>query len=143
MSTTADKYYVGPPSGQVWEIHRIIIDIRDAGTVNADTFGAISSLTTGCTLGVTNGGVDGTTTLDLTDGLTIKNNGNLGRYCYDFNISTATAGDKAVTARWTFNKSGAPIRLSGGLDQKLVFNVQDDLTNLSEMTVMAQGQRIT
>lgn len=142
ITGAADIHWTGPPAGEVWEIYRIIINIRDAGTVNADTFGALSALTNGCKLDVKRGGSSGTSTLDLLDGSTIKNNGDLARHCYDMDISTATAGDKAVTARWTFAKSGEPLKLVGNLNEVLVIQTQDATTNLTEFTVQAQGRKV-
>jgi hypothetical protein len=75
------------------------LNIRDVGTVNADTFGALSELTNGCKFEVRRGEAQ-VTTLDLLDGQTIKNNGDWAHVCFDQNISAAAAGAKQVTARW-------------------------------------------
>jgi hypothetical protein len=142
ITGAADVHWTGPPAGETWELHRIIINIRDAGTVNADTFGGLSALTNGCTLKVKRGGSGGNVTLDLLDGTTIKNNGDLARHAYDMNISAATAGDKAVTARWTFSKAGEPLKIVGNLNEVLVIETQDATTGLAEFTVMAHGRKV-
>lgn len=141
ITGAADVHWTAPPADETWEIARIIINLRDAGTVNADTFGGISALTNGCLVQVLTG-VNSVEKVDLLDGLTLKNNGDFARHCYDLNISSATSGDKAVTVRWTFSKSGAPVTLRGGTKDKLVFTTQDTTTGLSEFTVMAQGKTI-
>lgn len=139
ITGAADVHWIAPASDEIWDIYRIIINIRDSGTVNADTFGALSALTNGCTLKVMKGATGSVEKLDLLDGTTLKNNGDLARHCYDMDISTATAGDKAVTARWTFAKAGEPLTLNGGTGDRLVFTTQDDTTGLTEFTIMAHG----
>ena len=142
ITGAADIHWTGPPSGEIWDIYRILVNIRDSGSVNNDTFGALSALSNGCLLSVRRGGPTGTVTIDLLDGHTIKNNGDWSHYCYDMNISSISAGDKQVTARWTFTKGGKPIRLTGGLNEKLVIQTQDDTTGLVEFSIMAQGIKV-
>lgn len=143
ITGAADVHWIQPAADEVWEIHRIIINIRDAGTVNASTFGALGALTNGCKLQVLKGTASNIVKLDLLDGTTIKDNGDLARYCYDMTITSATAGDKLVSARWTFAKSGDPIKLVGSVGERLVFTTQDATTGLSEFTVMAQGRKVS
>lgn len=139
ISGAADVHWIAPAADEIWDIARVIINIRDAGSVNADTFGALTALTNGCLFQVKSGATGAVVDLDLLDGTTIKNNGDLARHCYDMDIATATAGDKAVTARWTFEKNGKPLTLNGGRGERLVFTTQDVTTDLTEFTIMAQG----
>ena len=142
LTGAADVHWIQPPSDEDWAIERIIINIRDSGTVNADTFGALTALTNGCKVQVRDGAAGTVVKQDLLDGKTIKNNGDFAAFCYDMTISTATAGDKAVSVRWTFAKSGEPVILRGGRGERLVFETQDDTTGLVEFTVMAQGRKL-
>ena len=141
ITGAADVHWTGPPDGEIWDIHRIIINVKDTGTVNADTFGALTALTNGCKLELRRGEAQ-VKMLDFLDGTTIKNNGDWAHMCYDLNISAAAAGAKQVTCRWTFSKGGQPVRLVGGLQERLVFETQDDTTGLVEFSIMAQGVKV-
>lgn len=141
ITGAADVHWCGPPDGETWDIHRVIVNIRDVGTVNADTFGALTELTNGCKFEVRRGEAQ-VKMLDLLDGQTIKNNGDWAHVCYDLDISAAAAGAKQVTVRWTFSKGGQPVRLVGGLQERLVFETQDDTTGLVEFSIMAQGVKV-
>ena len=139
LAGAADIHWTGPPAGETWEIHRIIINVEDTGTVNTGTFGALTALTNGCKVDVVRGS---TSVLDLLDGITIKNNGDWSHLCYDLTIGDNAAGTKQVTARWTFAKAGEPLKLVGNLDEKLQVQTQDDTTGLVHFTVMAQGRKV-
>jgi hypothetical protein len=142
MNVAADKFYAGPASGETWDIERVIFDIQDGGTTTYATFGALAALTNGCKLDVYRGGITGSSKIDLLDGHVIKTNGDFGAFCYDVEVRAAPGGgDDVVQVRWTFGKSGAPLKLNGGLGELLVFQTQDSLTGLSEFHAMIQGVR--
>jgi hypothetical protein len=139
-SSTTVPFYIGPPSGKYWDIHRMIIFIQDGGAGKVGDYGSITGgLTNGMTVHVHTGGIGGTDILDLLDGETIKTNGEWISICYDVTIAQPGAGDTYVGARWTFEKSGVPLRLSGHRNEVLIVDVNDNLTALVDHRAFIQG----
>lgn len=143
MTGTTDKYYIGPPEGEYWVLHRAIVYIEDNGNMTVATYGTQSVLSSGCKFYTTSGGANGTVNVDLLGGLTLKNNGGWAGVCYDMDIKTALGGGNDIcVARYTFGKSGVPLILSGATEDKIVFHVQDDLTSIIAHTIKIQGYDI-
>ena len=133
-SSVADEFYF--QSSRDSFINRLIIHIGDTTGMQAQDYGNITS-------GITNGYVlkvqDDTQTdlLDLCDGVPIKTNGDLGRYCYDVELKSWGAGNEFLQARWTFANAGAPLFIRAQHRLSITFN--DDLTGLLEHYFMIQG----
>jgi len=140
-SSTAVPYYTGPPSGKIWEVHRIIVYIEDAGNATSSTYGVLSGLTNGFDL-EHRVGVAGTVVQDLLDGTSVKNNGNWGRYAYDIFYQSAGGGNSTISIRWTFSKTGVPLILRGHRSEKLVFTNNDALAGLVDHTVMLHAVEV-
>jgi hypothetical protein len=139
-SETADEFTVAPPSGQVFEIARIIVFVQDTGAFDAGDYGAISSgITNGITVAVRD--ASGTIT-DLCDGVPITNNAGWARTCYDAQSLAWGTGDNMLTARWTFAKARAVPVLDGSKGEYLSAMVNDDLSDLVSHTIMAQGRSV-
>ena len=140
MTTTTDKYYAGPADGKYWVIHRGMLYIEDNGTSTPSTYGSATALTNGTKLYTTVGGVDGAENIDLFGGATMKANGNWGGICYDLTLTTGFGGgNDIIQSRYTYSKAGKPIILRGSRDEKIVMNIQDDLSALVVHTYMIQG----
>jgi len=117
---------------------RLIVHVEDTGNFTDTTYGAIAALDPGCLLRVKSS--TDTTTTDLLDGSTITGTYEWARFCYDVNLLTPSAGGKTLSVRWTFGKyAGA----AGGLilepTDALEFVIQDNLSALTEHTIMAEG----
>lgn len=118
------------------KINRLIIFIEDTTGIQAEEYGNLASaLTNGYTLVVTDENDD--EVLDLCDGLKIKTNANIGRYCFDVDLKTWGSGNDMIIARWTFLKAGFPLLLNTGYRLSITFN--DDLSGLIEHSFMIQG----
>lgn len=120
------------------QLHRMIVHLEDTTGFQAEEYGNLGSvLTNGISIKVIDS--DGVTVLkDLTDGLPIKSNAQWARVCYDVQLYDWGAGNQALGVRWTFEKSGSPISLSEG--ERLVVELNDDLTGLLDHTFMVQGE---
>ena len=126
-------YVVEPPSDEVWHITRVLISIVDGTAMDDGKFGGISALTNGVILEE-----------EKTPNYTItgwRSNADMKADMYDVAYSTRTvpAGSYGLTGRFTFEKSGAIVRLDGALGDKLEVYIQDDLTDLITFDMKAQG----
>lgn len=138
--TVAKPFFIAPPTTGVFEITRMIVQIRDSGTVSADTYGALAALTNGIDVGL--GNATGVIQTSFLDGLLIKANAEWARLCYDADLKDwgVGAGDDFVVARWTFERGGYRILLDSDVPGTTFSAVvADNLTGLVAHTFMVQG----
>ncbi len=136
-SSVQGIYRIAPPAASVFRVTRMIISLEDATGFSTAEYGNLG-------IALANGiGVrihDGTSTvLDLMDGIPVKTNGAWGRLCYDVNLSTFGTGNEMLLVRWTFDKSGMPLRLDGDQTQELQVTIDDNLTGLISQYFQVQG----
>jgi len=134
--TAGEEFYYTAPKAV--DIHRMVIYISDtAGATQAEYGNLGSALTNGYNIVVKDAAA--ATVKDLTDGVPIKTNADLGRYCYDVRLqSWATSPvNESVISRWTFAKAGYPLCLPIGYSLSITFN--DNLAGLLEHYFMIQG----
>lgn len=139
-SGAAQDFLIQPPAGQVFQIARLLIQIRDSGAFTASSYGNLGALANGIQLLIVN---DGGTILDLTDGIPVKSNAHWSRLCYDAKPDDYGSGDNFLSVRFTFTRSGSAIRLDGDNTERLVARFNDDLSGLVEHYFLAQGWRTT
>jgi hypothetical protein len=139
MAGTADKYYIGPPDNEYWVIHRGILYIEDNANMTVSGYGGGAALTNGVDVTVNRQGPDGAEILALNCQEPIHNNGEWGSLCYDISFTSPGAGNNILLLRWTFSRSGKPVILNGKHNDKLVMNVQDDLSSLVSHRFFVQG----
>lgn len=139
--TVAETFYIEPPAGQVYEIHRLVGFVEDGGTWRAERYGGLAAaLTNGISLFFRS---DILTDVDLTSGKPIQSNGQWARTCYDSDFTSFGTGNNYLHVRWTFTRAGVPIVLSGDRNEQLSLEVSDNFTGLVGHTFMAQGRRIS
>lgn len=127
------------PAGKEYVLHRVLVSIRDAGTMSAGEYGNVPELSNGIELKMYDS--DNTTVLsDITSGVPVKCNAHWGAHCYDVKFIDQASGDNFIAVRWTFSKSGSPIRLKPG--QSLVAEFNDNLTGLKEHYYQVHGYSI-
>lgn len=124
------------PAGQELQVIRVIFTIEDAGTFDADKYGAlVGGLTNGWTLEV----YDGVAT-DVTLASAVKTNGNIASICHD-TIDHGLGTNTHVTARWTFDKF-----IPGGIilqpGESLRWTHNDDMTGIVTHQCLAQGHTL-
>lgn len=135
-AAAAEEFFIAGPASGRYNIERMIVHVRDAAGFSAEKYGGAAALTNGIRIqAVTDG-----ETINLDDGIAIKTNAAWGRLCYDVNFHTTGAGDDFLSVRWTFSKSGKPLKLSAPTD-KLYVTLNDDLDVLVEHYFMVQGWR--
>lgn len=141
-SVTPVTLKIKPGVGEGYHIYRMIIHIR-SGRVgfDADSYGNLNALTNGIEINIHNS-ADDSVMVRLCGGFHVRNNAQWGRLCYDVIADDFGFGfgDRFVTVRWTFSKSGQPLKLSE--DEYLAVTISDNLSNLTEHSFMAQGIKI-
>jgi len=141
----SEAYFIfGPSSGSsdVYRVSSLIGTLQVSGGLEAQDYGNITgSLTNGLQLQIMTGsGETWGTSQDLTSDAPIRNNIDWARYCYDIQFFTALgAGDEFMLFKWSFEKSGAPLRLEGNKAEALVLVARDDLSSLSGHKFSVQG----
>ena len=126
--TSGEAFIIAPTTAQVFRIERMLVHIRDVGAFGSSEYGSTAALTQGVTVKVV---TDTGTVHDLTNGVPVLMNADWGRQCYDTQILDWGVGDEHLVARWTFSKSGYPLRLDGAAGQRLEVHLQDDMSNLT------------
>jgi hypothetical protein len=131
------RFYLEAQAGEVLRLARLLVHIEDATGFDAADYGNLGgALSVGVTIQVID--TDGSTVLiDLTDGQPVTSNADWGKFCYDTAYVAFGTGNDFVQARWTFAKSGMPLRLSAG--QQLVVTLNDDFDGLDAHSFVVQG----
>jgi len=128
---------VGVGTGVEIDITRIMGNISDGSAMDDGKFGGLDKLDNGCILRHVNG-----TTQNI---WTVKSNGDIALICFDAQYTTkAPSGENGYRFRNTYagqSKHGVTIRLEPGDTLELL--VQDDLTDLTDFQMMAQGHVVT
>jgi len=135
-SVTTQHFQIGPVgvgSTQIVDITRILGHILDSSAMDDGKFGGIPALTNGIVLRK-NDGV-------IFNYWNVKTNADLALICFNFNYSDkAPGGQYGCNFRNTFagqSTHGVVIELLP--TEYLEILIQDDLTNLDEFKMMAQG----
>lgn len=130
------EFKFSPAVGELARIERMLVMIRDTGTLDTDFYGVDIVLTGGIQVGIkdTNG-----TLLDLLDGQVIMTNLHWGRQCFDAVRRSWGSGDEFVAVRWSFFKSGFPLRIKGDEGEYFAITLNDNLSGLVDHTFLLQG----
>ena len=131
-STTPVLYKVTCPVGETYELHRVIVTVRDTGSFDTGGFGNGSALTNGIQV-LTNRPTRAIVEKDKTLQLPIKRNSDWGAYMYDAEVHTFGTGDQVFHGRYTFDQDGEPLKLGPG--DSLIVSIRDDCTTVNEMHV--------
>jgi hypothetical protein len=133
-------FSVKPGPGQSGDMVRVIIQIQDDSGMDFTTFGGLPELENGCLIRIKrqNG--------DYTNLFNWKSNGGFIIRSFDHDFQSKIGGGLfGFVARSTWggqSKRGVVIRLDGGKNEELQVLVQDDLTGLSRMVMVAQGHEL-
>jgi hypothetical protein len=136
-SGAAVDYVIRPAADEILEVERLLVTIQDAGNLVNGKYGdnTAALLTNGIIVARknSNGILE-----DYTDGEPIKANEHWGRYCYDYTTLEANSAPIG-NVRWTFGKSGSPVRLTGADGEYLAITLEDDFSILVTHKFLVQG----
>jgi len=147
-SVTAQYFELRPAAGVIWYVARLLTHTKCGGAAAWNEFGDVAALANGVTYKVVRGtGVSASVTQDITDDLhTISTNDDARMYQFDVDIVSNGSGPAAdsVHSRLPFARFGAGLEggifLSGDTNDALRITIQDDLTSLTALHYIAQGQ---
>lgn len=129
---------VGAAATQTIDITRIMISFLTDSAVNLAKFGDLDALTRGCVLRRVNG---------VTHNIwNVKSNGEIANLAFDYEPYTTVnpaQGQNGAKFRYSFSgqdKHGVAVRLAPG--DALQFIVQDDLTDLQQLRIIAEGHYV-
>jgi hypothetical protein len=142
MNTVANVFRLKPPDGTIFLVERILISGWDNAIASGGTFIGTSALTTGCKLEIREkpGATAESVIQDLTDGIPIKNNGELGTMGRLLITNDAAAVQCLVQC---IIEPGAPYRIEGKRGESLVFESQVTLAAILGLRVKAIGRIYT
>lgn len=132
-------FTIAPSTGEIIDINRMLTFVRDTGAFAAEKYGYMTAFTNGIEIRKADSTSSTGTLIDLTDSYPIKTNTDWARVCYDATISDFGVGDQYLHTRWTFAKSGAPIRLVGDNGEFLEVSLHDSCTGLNQHNFTVQG----
>lgn len=140
MSTTAGtiaapvEYWVEPPAGEVWHIHRILFSMVHGTAGDLGLFGNLTALPNGVLLRAKRNGQYATLT-------NWKTNSDMKTDMFDIEFDTRSGGGGSygTSGRGSFDKTGAILRLDGDTSDRFEIYIQDDITALTLFTMKAQG----
>jgi len=137
FSGAVTDFLLTPPENTLFKVARVIVHYEFTGNFTAANYGSGAALANGISIVRLE---DGIVIDDYTDGIPIISNGNWGQPCYDSEPESIGAGNSYWRVRWSFDKSGVPVKL---YNQSLAIRVNDDFTarNLVSQTFNFQGEK--
>lgn len=128
---------VNPTDGLSYEITRIIWSCVGT-TMTAAKYGARTALSKGVVITVE----DNSGVVDTLTAYPILDNQGWATHCHDRYPTDFGAGIGILTVRWTFAKSGVPVRLINGEGKFIRVLLQDNFTGVGTQRFMFQGSQI-
>lgn len=108
-------YYVTPPIGHKWHLHRMIWSMVDAKSFEIEEFASRTALTGGISFVVSRYNEDTLTSTEevLNHHHPIKDNGDFAHLMFNIQwLKWAASTNEQMSARWNFDEMGAPIVLN-------------------------------
>lgn len=138
-SITPVKFLIKPPSTHKYILKRMNVHAIDANFNNALNYGTISTLANGIRVYIEN---DIGIVKEYTSNFKIKHTHDWALLAGTDSITEGSAGADPLTVRWTFARGCSDIVLDGSKNERLVVEIQDDLSGLDEQSSVVQGCRI-
>ncbi len=132
--TSPESYKITPPTGEIWQMTRLIINVTDATSMDDGRFGGMTALPNGYVLRAFRDGIFETGTI-------WKTNGDMALDQYDITYTDkAPAGQFGLRGRWTFTKAEFIVELNGDTGDYIEVLNQDVTTDLLSFNIKGQGR---
>jgi len=136
-SSEAEDFFIQPPSGYIYEISRLIVNIQSDSVIASGKYGSVAALTNGVKAIVSLDGVETQINKEA-----IKSHDDWAGICHDsVALNYGASAGKSVSVRWSFFKSGANIWLRD--TDKFIMRLNDDLQGLSKHRFFVNGIKHT
>lgn len=130
-------FTVAPGASEVYRIHRMVVTIEDTSGFTAQEYGNLGfALTNGVSVQIRNAGG---LVKNLTNGNPVKTNAQWAGLCYDADLKTWGSGDELLAVRWSFDRSGAPLRIDGAAGEYFAISLNDNFSGLVDHHFFLQG----
>lgn len=137
-SVTTQVFHAKPPSGSVWDIVKMCVQLVDDAAMDYTKFAGIAALTNGCVLRKRDGNYDNIGN--------VKRNGDFSLFgCYNEIVEKTGGGEYAFNSICQFggqSNAGVTIRLDGSQGDEIELLIQDDLTAISNVYVVLIGHEV-
>lgn len=134
-SVTPENFYIKPPVGIMYELHRVLILIRDNNNMSSNEYISTGPLTVGINFEVRTNGM-----VSIANSIPIKRINDYGSYAgIDVRPFDNELFPNAFGVRWTFSKAGDPLFLNGDNEEGIYVVLNDDFTSLTAHTALMQG----
>ena len=135
-------YWVTPPEGSKWHIHRGIFSLVDAKSFEIEEFASRTALVGGISIVISRYSADTSSSTEqvLNYGHPIKDNGDFAHLMFDIQwLKWANSTNEQMVARWNFDQMGAPIVLNY-LDKLIVrYIAASDTSGVTTVHTCFQG----
>jgi hypothetical protein len=137
-SSTPVKFLIKPPATEKYRLKRMNLHAIDLNWSNALFYGASAALTNGLRVYKEN---DGGIIKEYTGNFKIKRTHDWALLAGVDATTVGGSGADPLTVRWTFARGFSDIILDGSKNERLVIEVQDDLSGLDSQVAVVQGGR--
>lgn len=117
-------------------VTRMIVYVQDTGSFDSGSYGNGIDLANG--IRVYHKNAAGELLEELT-AFAVKSSGDWAGQCHDLNHFNFGSGDEFITVRWTFAKSGFPIKLKLHADEYIEVELNDDFRGLTKHYFKVDG----
>lgn len=137
--TTPVKFFIQPPVTEAYSLKRMNVHAIDANWNNALQYGALgAALTNGIRVYKED---DSGIIKEYTGNFKIKRTHDWSLLSGVDSVNISSSGRDPLLVRWTFGKGCSNIELDGSNNERLVVEIQDNLTGLDEQICVVQGCR--
>jgi len=137
-SSTPVLFYIQPGALERYILKRMNLHAIDGNWNNASQYGALgTALANGIQIYKEING--GAVIKDYTEFMPIKRTHDWALLAGVDSVNVGGAGEDALIVRWTFNLGYSDIELDGSKNERLVLEVPDNLTGLTDQIAFIQG----
>jgi hypothetical protein len=136
-STITKKFFIQPPDGEQYILRRLNIQAIDGNFNNATQYGTLT-LANGIRVYVED---DSGIIKEYTTEFKIKRNHDWALLSGVDATIIGGAGEDALLVRWTLSNGCSYLELNGSKNERLVVEIRDLMTGLTDQLIQAQGCR--
>jgi hypothetical protein len=132
-------FYAQPEIDEKYILTRMTVEAIDGNWSNASHYGALgAALPNGIKIYKRN---DDGIIKDYTEFFTIKRTHDWALLAGVDSVAVGGSGEDPLMVRWTFERSGSKIELDGSKNERLVVEIPDDLTGLTDQICVIHGTK--